>query len=88
MKHARPDYDRIQDPAGLIPADEPVFLVRGQDVCGPETIRAWVREARAYGAAPDIIAAAEGQAAAMTEWQDSGRGEKVPDMPPASLEEF
>lgn len=31
MKHARPDYDRIQDPAGLIPADEPVFLLRGQD---------------------------------------------------------
>ena len=26
MKHARPDYDRIQDPAGLIPDAEPVFL--------------------------------------------------------------
>jgi len=31
MKHARADYDRIQDPAGLIPTDEPVFLIRGQD---------------------------------------------------------
>lgn len=31
MKHARPDYDRIQDPAGAIPADEPVFLLRAQD---------------------------------------------------------
>lgn len=31
MKHARPDYDRIQDPAGLIPEDEPVFLLRAQD---------------------------------------------------------
>lgn len=31
MKHARPDYDRIQDPAGIIPEDEPVFLLRGQD---------------------------------------------------------
>lgn len=31
MRHARPDYDRIQDPAGKIPADEPVFLLRGQD---------------------------------------------------------
>jgi len=31
MKHARPDYDRIQDPAGLIPKYEPVFLLRGQD---------------------------------------------------------
>jgi len=31
MKHARKDYDRIQDPAGLIPDDEPVFLFRAQD---------------------------------------------------------
>ncbi len=32
MKHARPDYDeRIQDSAGLIPDDEPVLLIRGQD---------------------------------------------------------
>lgn len=31
MKHAREDYNRIQDPAGLIPEDEPVFLLRGQD---------------------------------------------------------
>jgi len=31
MKHARADYDRFQDPEGIIPADEPVFLLRGQD---------------------------------------------------------
>jgi hypothetical protein len=31
MKHARADYDRIQDPAGLIPEDEPVMLFRAQD---------------------------------------------------------
>jgi hypothetical protein len=31
MKHARADYDRIQDPAGKIPADEPVLLLRAQD---------------------------------------------------------
>lgn len=31
MKHAREDYNRIQDPAGLIPEDEPVFLLRAQD---------------------------------------------------------
>ena len=24
MKNARPDYDRIQDPAGHIPADDPL----------------------------------------------------------------
>jgi hypothetical protein len=31
MKHARPDYARIQDPWRKIPADEPVFLIRAQD---------------------------------------------------------
>jgi hypothetical protein len=33
MKHARLDYDRIQDPLNLIPLNEPVFLLRAQDVC-------------------------------------------------------
>ena len=32
MIHARADYDRIQDPEGKIGDDEPVFLLRGQDV--------------------------------------------------------
>lgn len=31
MKHSRSDYDRIQDPQGLIPEDEPVLLLRAQD---------------------------------------------------------
>lgn len=31
MKHARPDYDRFQDPEGKIPEDEPVFILRAQD---------------------------------------------------------
>ena len=53
MKHARPDYDRIQDPAlqdprflkpGSTPIgeDEPVFLLRAQDKTAAETIRHWV----------------------------------------------
>jgi len=31
MIHARADYNRIQDPAGLIPENEPVMLFRAQD---------------------------------------------------------
>ena len=31
MKHAREDYDRFQDPANIIPKDEPVMLFRAQD---------------------------------------------------------
>lgn len=32
MKHARPDYQRIQDPWSKIREDEPVLLIRGQDI--------------------------------------------------------
>ena len=38
MKHSRKDYMRIQDPANLIPDDEPVFLLRGQDVNAIRTL--------------------------------------------------
>ncbi len=41
MKHARPDYDRIQDPTGKIPADEPVMMLRGQDVFAPVALEAY-----------------------------------------------
>jgi hypothetical protein len=32
MKHAREDYNRIQDPSSKIPEDEPVMLFRAQDM--------------------------------------------------------
>jgi hypothetical protein len=41
MKHARKDYNRIQDPANLIPADEPVFLLRAQDRTAAKVVRFW-----------------------------------------------
>ena len=45
MKHARPDYDRIQDPLpvseGGIPEDEPVFLLRAQDCIAARVVRIW-----------------------------------------------
>lgn len=40
MKFTRADYNkRIVDKAGKIPADEPVFLLRGQDIHAPDTLR-------------------------------------------------
>lgn len=82
MRHARPDYNRIQDPAGLIPDDEPVFLLRGQDIAAPEAIEAWVREARTQGADEAILDAATAQAEEMRAWQGQGlQGRwKVPDL--------
>ena len=40
MKHGRTDYDaRIQDSANIIPRDEPVFLLRGQDPLAARAVR-------------------------------------------------
>lgn len=80
MKHAREDYDRIQDPAELIPDDEPVFLIRGQDRFGPAAVRAWAMFAKLGGCRADIVRAAECQAEEMERWQCEEFG-KLPDMP-------
>ena len=80
MKHARPDYNRIQDPTGIIPEAEPVFLIRGQDVAGPATVREWAFQAQRSGAKKEIVESAIKQAAAMLEWQRE-HGMKIPDMP-------
>lgn len=80
MKHARPDYDRIQDPAGLIPADEPVFLLRAQDINAPRVLRYWVMQGLKAGVDTAMLEAADRQAQAMEAWQRE-HGLKVPDMP-------
>lgn len=84
MKHARDDYNRIQDPAGLIPVDEPVFLVRGQDTHGPAVLEFWaslvLKEAPTSG--KPIAEKALAQAQAMRDWQ-AENGRKSPDLPDA-----
>lgn len=79
MRHARPDYERFQDPAGLIPADEPVLLIRGQDLAAPATLRSYATHARAHGAAEDIVQAVLKQADRMEDWQAQNVA-KVPDL--------
>lgn len=69
MKHARPDFDRIQDPQGLIPEDEPVFLLRANDATAPATVDHWADLAEAIGARHNIVAAARRQAERMRDWQ-------------------
>jgi hypothetical protein len=78
MLHARKDYNRIQDPAGLIPADEPVFLLRGQDEVAARTVRYWAMALEARGGDPAIIEAARRQAQRMDDWPVK----KMPDLPP------
>ncbi len=79
MKHARPDYERFQDPAGLIPADEPVLLIRGQDKAAPATLRSYVTHARFFGAGEDLLQAVLQQADRMEDWQRQNTS-KTPDL--------
>lgn len=77
MKHARADYNRIQDPAGKIPDHEPVFLLRGQDKFAAITLRLYADEVEQGGGDPAIVAASRAQADAMDAWPKH----KSPDMP-------
>ncbi len=78
MKHARPDYNRIQDPAGLIPQDEPVFLLRGQDALAPQVVRFYAEKAFAAGL-HEVANASFGQVSEMLAWQ-AGQKVKMPDI--------
>jgi len=80
LKHAREDYKRIQDPSGLIPEDEPVFLLRGQDVLASDTIYFWADAAEKAGVDSKMVEAARNHAVAMDIWQ-AKHFSKVPDMP-------
>ena len=80
MQHARPDYNHIQEMTAepRIPADEPVFLIRGQDIVAGDAVRAWADLAEQRGADPDIVQTARAHAARMDAWGTK----KTPDMAP------
>lgn len=76
MKHGRQDYnERIQDSAGIIPVDEPVFLLRGQDKHAARTVRQYADALESAGADPEHVASIRRQALEMTNW----RPKKNPD---------
>jgi hypothetical protein len=77
MKHARDDYNRIQDPAGLIPEDEPVFLLRAQDKHAAATLRYYAHLVALDQGDVSILFATQKQADAMEAWPRH----KAPDMP-------
>lgn len=79
MKHARDDYNRIQDPEGKIPENEPVFLIRGQDLAAPDTLREWAKLAHQNGADNAIINKVLDHARAMEKWQREV-ARKTPDL--------
>jgi hypothetical protein len=49
MKHLHEKFDRIQDPAGKIGEDEPVFLLRAKDIFMPKMLRAYGGHLQEFG---------------------------------------
>lgn len=85
MRHMRQDYQgRIVDLTGGIGEDEPVFLVRGQDVMCPSLIEAWARGVHNRGGDPEVVQAAMQYADEVRGWQQTN-GSKVPDVPREAL---
>jgi hypothetical protein len=81
MIHAREDYtERIQDSAGKIPEDEPVFLLRGQDALAPSLLLDWASRMRSLGGDPAMADLVRNQANRMIQWQNT-HGCKIPDLP-------
>ena len=68
MIPARDDYNHIQDPHNKIPEDEPVFLLRAQDVLAEEVIRYWAQLNEDQGGDPRLTVAARSQAKKMAAW--------------------
>lgn len=69
MRHARPDYNRFQDPLKLIPEAEPVFLLRGQDKFAPELLLRWAAKLRLDGGDVNMAELVEDHAQEMITWQ-------------------
>ena len=59
----------------VIPKDEPVFLIRGQDVVGGAAVRGWATLAKIAGASHEIVDMALEHAEKMEAWPKK----KVPD---------
>ena len=78
MKHAREDYNRFQDPEGLIPQDEPVFLLRGQDEFAPGLLRLYADRCT-YRKLYDMATLVYKWADEMEKWQQEIKV-KLPDL--------
>lgn len=81
MIHARDDYNRIQDPQGLIPYDEPVFLLRAQDRYASIAVAFYAGLCR--DSAPAVSEKSLEHSRRMEAWALK----KVPDLPDAAEDE-
>jgi hypothetical protein len=75
MKHSRKDYNGVQDATNHIPEDEPVFLLRGQDILAAATVRFWANQLARLNGDPKLVLKANEHADLMNKWIPS----KLPD---------
>ncbi len=80
VRHAREDYNRIQDPLGEIGEDEPVFLLRAQDALAPRIVAKYAELAAQMGCQRGLIDSALAWEAEMRKWQRINKC-KWPDIP-------
>ena len=66
----------IQDNANLIPADEPVVLLRAQDSCAEAAIKAWILEASCCGVDGAVIDSMKDNLELIRSWPKK----KLPDL--------
>ena len=80
MIHAHEKFNRIQDPENKIGVDEPVFLLRAQDIYAPDTLRYWADRVASGGRHPNLSLAEDIRihAEQMETWQQKN-GMKIPD---------
>ena len=81
MLHARKDYnDRIQDADNKIPADEPVFMLRGQDKFAPVLLDIYAAlVATVTSNSNPVVVNTKEHAISMREWQHAVKC-KIADM--------
>jgi hypothetical protein len=79
MKHARKDYNRIQDPEKKIGETEPVFLIRAKDKCMIPAMEAWLSAAIFCGVDTAMIVSVADHIKLTKKWQQ-GNGSKTPDL--------
>ena len=82
MRHGMDKFNYIQpnkSNENKIPAKEPVFLIRGQDKLGPQTLRAYANQYELMGGSPVILANIRAHAFQMEAWQAKTGISKIAD---------
>jgi hypothetical protein len=68
MLNARKDYQDLEALDKRIPKNEPVMLVRGQDLAGPDTMRYWARRNAELGGNAELTKTAIQHAQKADHW--------------------